>query len=298
MGMGFLDNLVVGVDGSAASTMAFVWARKRVSLGGTIHAVSAVTSDSDFATTGQLDLQWDGDRVVEQAWTDEISGHSCTIATHLVEGDPTTVILEAAKEVDACAIVVGPHSSPLNRWTLGSVTRKLVQRGSVPLIVVMESGEFESTKTPAVRPVVSCIGYGSATEEAAMWAADYATEHNLPLSLLHVLSNRPLFPADSPSEMLASYLGSDVSLEWAAEDLKEVQLRVEERWPDLEIDAKVDFGAAVPAILAAGAKAELVVLGKRHWNAVLRAITSPRIHLLIAKIETAVAVVPSCSNEQ
>ncbi len=254
--MGLFDTVIVGVDGSAESTAASDWAAERLAPDALLEAV-------------QLD-----------------------------DGDGAAALLAAAEAHDADAIVIGGHSGPLER-----VVKDLLHRITVPLVItrpatVGDDGlrDGDQQRPPGHKPaVLACVGYGDATEQAAMWAADYAAWRGLPLSLLHVVGYRPLFPADSPSDMLASYFGQDTLLQWATEDLDEIKRRVAARQPDVATTTTVDVGFAVRAILAAAHDAELVVLGKRQANPALRHMTSPRIHRLVSKLATTVVVVPSCS---
>ncbi len=273
--MSTLGLLVVGVDGSAASKAALAWAAHSVDPDGTVFAVHAAGERTAF----------------DPRWVEGIEADRCTVATHLVDDEPAGALLAVADRENADAIVVGPHSGDRNRQTLGSVTRRLLQQSSIPVIVAKD-GPSDRAGT-----VVACVGYGDATEQAAAWAAGYAANHGFDLELLHVVGYRPIFPADSPSDMLASYFGPETLRRWAQEDVEEIRARLSRGQPNLPITATVDVGFASKAIVAASVGVELVVVGKRTENLALRSLISPRIHLLIAKAATSVAVVPSCSIE-
>lgn len=271
--MGMLDTLVVGVDGSAASAQAKIWGAERLSTGGTLHLVTARAGPASHR---------------EQA--EDVCG--VRTKTHVVDGEPVHALLTLAEEVRADAIVVGPHSAPHRFGTLGRVTRRLLQHSTRPIIVARAKPRGEAVRSP----VVACVGYGDATERAAEWAAEHATEHGLDLTLLHVVGYRPFYPADSPSDMLASYFGSDVLRDWADEDLKEIQRRIELDHPSLDVDTAVETGFASRAIVSASNRAGLVVVGKRQDTPALRSFISPRIHQLVAKAGCSVGVIP-CTAE-
>ncbi len=283
-----LETLIVGVDGTATSSAAVAWAAELLGAGGSIHLTHACSPPDRDAAARELNGRW----------TDPARSHASDIGHHLLEGDPADGLLSTASLVDADAIVVGPHSGGHFGRALGGVTRRLLHRTSIPVIVVRDDRQPDRGRGDGQGRVVACVGYGDATETAAMWAADFAAQRGLRLELLHVVGYRPIFPADSPSDMLGSYFGSDLLRKWAAEDLEEIRIRIASRQPDLVIDTSVDVGFATRAILKASVGAELVVLGKRQGNVAIRNMISPRIHQLIAKSATTVAVVPSCSIDR
>lgn len=286
--MGFLHTLIVGVDGSEPSAAALRWAATRVAAGGTLHLVHTAPDSRAFDGSAAP--------MLDEGWVRPAEGCDASVVTHVLPGDTAEVLLAVADQHRGDAIVVGPHSAAYRRTTLGRVTRRLLRGSVVPVVIPEEQHPVEGG--PPCGPVVACVGYGDATEAAAMWAADYAHARGLPLSLLHVVGYRPIFPADSPSDMLASYLGGDLLHQWAAEDLDEIRERVCEGRSDLVVTTTVDVGSASRAIVDAAVGAELVVLGKRRDNAALRTFISPRIHQLIVKAPSTVAVVPSCSPDR
>ena len=142
--------------------------------------------------------------------------------------------------------------------------------------------------------MLACVGYGAAANQAVEWAAAYAEATSRPLHLFHAVSDRPVYPLDSPVDMLGSYLGPGIDLAWAAEDLKATRDELRGRWPDLTITAAVVQGSAVGAILAAADGSDLVVVGKPHGAPFFRAPISPRLYQLLARTTRSTAVVPSC----
>jgi nucleotide-binding universal stress UspA family protein len=56
---------------------------------------------------------------------------------HVFEGDPELEILHMADELDVDMIVMGTHSKGLTHYTfMGSVARKVLKRGRVPMLLV------------------------------------------------------------------------------------------------------------------------------------------------------------------
>lgn len=64
-------------------------------------------------------------------------GHHVVCRTLLEQGDPPRSIDEAARQVDADVIVVGKVGQRgVRRWTVGSVTRRLIESTRHPVIVI------------------------------------------------------------------------------------------------------------------------------------------------------------------
>ncbi len=62
------------------------------------------------------------------------------VESRLVSGKPADVLIDVAKEVGAAAIVVGTvGENPISGAFLGSVVLRLVQRSSIPVLVVPTS---------------------------------------------------------------------------------------------------------------------------------------------------------------
>jgi nucleotide-binding universal stress UspA family protein len=87
---------------------------------------------TDFRTQ----LEKVGARAIARAVSDlEAAGISTT--SRIEEGRPADVLMAVAREIDAGTIVVGTvGENPISGALLGSVVLKLVQRSSVPLLVV------------------------------------------------------------------------------------------------------------------------------------------------------------------
>jgi len=141
--------------------------------------------------------------------------------------------------------------------------------------------------------ILVCVSYGQEANEAISWAADYALATDRSLHLLHAVSDRPLYPIDSPVDMLGSYLGPGVDLEWAIEDLEDAAAGFRKIWPTLDITTTARLGSTVSTIVDVADGVDLVVVGKAHSEGLSRFIISPRIHQLLTRISCSAAIVPS-----
>ena len=295
--MNALASLVVGIDGSEVSAQALRWAARHVTDGESLHVVHSLggsTLRGPVRSTGAPGAQVSA--LLENEWTEQARAAGHEPQTHLVEGPADDALRAVAEDVGAEAIVVGAHGTGESSL-LGSVTRGLLHDADRPVVIAKPEATAASEARVSDRTIVACVGYGKASDHAAEWAAAYAARHDLALHLLHVVGVRPMFPSDSPVDTVASYLGPEVSLDWAKSDLEGLAKRLGREHPDLVVDTEVELGSAVHTIADATVGADLVVLGKRHRGKLSKHIIGPRLHRLIVRIPAPVAVVPLCQNE-
>lgn len=264
------EHVVVGLDGSESAEAALRWIAARLPESGSIDVVQA-RSEPDEPDVVPADVK-------------------VAATVHSVRS-PADALIGAAKESGAGLIVVGKHGSGRHK-SLGSVTRHLLTESPVPVLVVDGTELRGDADSP---PVVACIDHGEPAEAVAKWAAAYAAARGLPLVLLHSVAYRPVFPDDSPTEMLGSYLGPEVATEWAAAELLTIAQELRDRYPALELSTHVDHGSPIRAIRHAGEGAEIVVLGKRHGESFMSTVASPRLRRLVARSAFPTVVVPTCS---
>lgn len=301
-----LQRVVIGLDGSALSISAAAWAAARVPEGGALHLVHGLSPSAELAAAAFQSEGEAGRRAVEAElegrWAEPARAAGRPVVTHLVEDDPAHAVLRVAAAVDATAIVVGMHGAGGGHLPLlGAVARKILHRSNLPMVVAHPPGPGPGGSGPEAPPlgpprVVVGVGYGDASDLAVLWAAAYAAARGLPLELVHSVTFQPVFPADSPSDTLASYLSPGVEAAWAREDLELVREQVLDRHPGLEVSVRVESGSVVDALAPpVGPPIELVVAGKRHGARLARMTISPRLRQLIVGASAPVAVIPSTS---
>lgn len=259
------SEVVVGLDGSDSALHALRWVAERIPPAG-LHVVHAGAPDPMIP----VDLS--------------------VGSVHSRDQAPGLALLAVASELDVDAVVIGPHGSGLvGRMGrgLGSVARELLSEATIPVLVI----DGAENPRPLDGPVVACVGYGEPADTAATWAADYAVRRELPLVLLHSVAYRPLLGVDAPSEVLASYLGTGVSLEWAREELDEMASRLRTSHPTISISTHVEGTSVLKAVTRAGENSELVVLGKRSDDEFLSVIGTPRLRKLVARTRFPTAVI-------
>lgn len=273
--------VVVGIDGSPTADEALRWAANRMVPDGVLHVVHV-------ADDGPRDTTW----LRELVRTVDGPEQTTVVAGR---GVPDRVLVEQAAELDAQMLVVGAHGTGRRRrWApfIGSVTRDLLHHSDLPIVV--HHGETR----PTGGPVVAGVGYGPSADAVVDWAATYAQASSLPLELIHAVSRRPVYPIDSPTDVLGSYLGPGVDKGWAAEDLAQRSTGLAQTHPGLANSTTVVSGSAVKAIIEAAQveerRAELVVLGRPSSAAAEYLPIGVRTRQVISRVGCPTAVVPSC----
>jgi len=80
-----------------------------------------------------------------------------TLEYRLLEGEPATVIVETAQEIEADLIVMGTHGrSGLTRLVMGSVAEDVLRRAPCPVLTLREP-VTEKIAVPAAAPEVVSI---------------------------------------------------------------------------------------------------------------------------------------------
>jgi nucleotide-binding universal stress UspA family protein len=139
-----LRTIVLGYDESPSANAALAETIRRAPLLGadvcvvfgyymSVFGGPAVEGESaDFR--GQLQKM--GARAVARA-VDDLEAAGIRASSRIEEGRPADVLMAVAKELDASTIVVGTvGENPISGALLGSVVLKLVQRSTVPLLIV------------------------------------------------------------------------------------------------------------------------------------------------------------------
>ena len=172
----------------------------------------------------------------------------------LLEGRPSTRIVEVANDLDADIVVVATHGrGALQRFFLGSVTNELLHTLERPLLIVREGSRARhdpgGSELRLERIVVGC-DFSSDGTLALSYASSLAQEFQAELCLLHVLE--PL-----------AYQDLTPSTQVLAEDLRAaVRSAVEGRLAAL-VDAEARSWARVRTAMASGKpSAEIVKLAE------------------------------------
>jgi nucleotide-binding universal stress UspA family protein len=133
--------IVVGVDGSPASTRALRWALNQAeSTGGVIDAVTAWDIPTSYGVGSTVvdgeDLAGAAERSLAAAVADACTAHP-GVAVHrrVLRGHPAAVLVDQARGADM--LVVGSHGhGGFASALLGSVSQRCTQHATCPVVVV------------------------------------------------------------------------------------------------------------------------------------------------------------------
>ncbi|MCU1500949.1 MAG: hypothetical protein JWM12_303 [Ilumatobacteraceae bacterium] len=153
------DRVVVGVDGSAASDRAVMWAgdeadRHNVELlvvhGWTYPYVAAYTAFEQARDLARIDAEGTLERSV--GLVRERCG--ANVLGLLVDGGPATALLDSVRDGDL--LVVGSRGRGAIRSRLfGSTANSILDAASVPVVVVRSAAEDDAASIAAQRPAVA-----------------------------------------------------------------------------------------------------------------------------------------------
>ncbi len=232
--------VLVGVDGTETSLHAVEWAAaearlRRVPLRIVHVAPAAARVDGHRHATDLL----------ARAYTVAHRGvPDATVHTELLVGDPMTTL--AGASAGACQLVVGIIGERLGGIVLGSMTLHLSDTAPCPVTIVR--GE----KRPATAPVVVGVDNVAADAAAIELAFADANRHESGLIVLRAF-HAPVAARSDAVAALRVALGP-----WR------------ERYPEVEVEARVVPGSAVDELLHAGSTGRLIVVGSRGRGAATR----------------------------
>jgi nucleotide-binding universal stress UspA family protein len=266
-----MERVLVGTDGSSVAQGAVEWAaRLTAAVDGKLVVVSAWRrpyAEVDPATYEELLAE--ARRRVDDEWCAPARDADVNHEARLVEGDPRTVVLEAAADTDADLVVVGARGSgyqthPLH---LGSVTHHLIHHTDRPLAAIPPSVR----SGPPARIVVGVDG-SDGSARAVAWCVELGRV--LDAEVTAVYSERVLAEWVRHSDPRSWYRKArhDVD-EWAA-PLRDAGLRgraiVEEQDPVTGLtDAALGEGAD---LLVVGSHGRGGVTGLRLGSTALKVL--------------------------
>ncbi|HPT26158.1 MAG TPA: universal stress protein, partial [Bryobacteraceae bacterium] len=107
----------------------------------------------------------------------------------LIEGDPSTVIVETAHQRGSNLIVLPTHGyGPFRRFILGSVTAKVLHDADCPVWTGVHL-EAPSVEAIQLNHIAVGLDLGSSSERTLMWASRFASRIGAKLSLIHAMPN-------------------------------------------------------------------------------------------------------------
>lgn len=283
--------VVAGIDGSGCARQAAAWAAAETVLrGGRLLLVAAYWMHtvgyptSAYSPTGTLtELREAGETALRDI-AGELRHHhpDLDLTTRLRYGEPARVLREEAADADLT--VIGNHGSHRLTTTLGSVAGTVVAHSPGPVAVVRPGAVREQG------PVVVGVDGSADSDEALGYAFAAARRLRTPLVALSCWSDPTIdgpFPAYGNLPLDLTPLDDATRAE-----LGHRLASWQTRYPDVEVDARVEHARPVRPLLDAGRRARLLVVGTRGRGKITGLLLGSTSQSLIAHAECPVVVVP------
>ncbi len=152
------QNILVAYDGSEFSRSALIevanWVKIR---GGNILLLHVIeNTDQEFAkNTDEFDKRWKQAKEICQTAQDDLKNHwNIPVEFIILEGDPSKIIIQTAKEHHIDLIAMGTYGRKrLKRWVLGSVILKVLSQINCDFLIVKKHctechGQYQSILVP------------------------------------------------------------------------------------------------------------------------------------------------------
>lgn len=262
--MATLDNsVVVGVDGSAASTGAVAYAANTAAKRGVpLVVVTTYTMPAAMFAEGMVppqpvydELEKECGPIVEQAEaTAREVAPDVQISHAVVEGNPSQVLIDYSRR--AKMIVLGSRGlGGIKGMVLGSVSAAVASHAFCPVVVTRE----DTCGLERSGPVVVGVDGSEVSTKATEWAFAEASARGATLIAVHTWMDPQVQAAAAGIALTGD--------EW--KQLEEQQLGVlaerlagfSDRYPDVTVERHVTRDRAVRALVAMSEGAQLVVVG-------------------------------------
>jgi nucleotide-binding universal stress UspA family protein len=251
-----MDRILVGVDGSPASTAAAVWAAGEAAMYNTeLTIVHVPAASSDAATQMKSPAKPSRDNVTNvavahgaEAIDDALSSRRASLASCAL--DRLCRRCGSSLKKGARMIVLGRHSrGNSRRAALGSVTDEMLQTARCPVTVVPHEPVSQTQAGPAA--VVVGINASPASQLAIAVAFDEAARRKTLLVAVHAVTPTHLWSTSGKNAVTreAEYVCTHALADW--------QLR----YPNVDVRRVVTRDDPVQALLKHSRHAQLVVVG-------------------------------------
>jgi nucleotide-binding universal stress UspA family protein len=250
--------IVVGIDGSPSSREALIWAAEQalaehrpVTLAAAVGVATAVWPGGSTALPLEYReaLQAEARAAVADARA-ELKSHAPELEVHRVIelADPRSLLLELSES--ASMIVVGSRGrGPVRSLLLGSVGVALTRHAACPVVV------HRPTRRGIVRNGI-VVGADATADSLPVLEFAYrqASVRDLPLQVLHCFWDA-LAAAD------ADHPAGGLEYEEEKAMLAESLAGLGEKYPDVRVHTELAHGGPARALVTAGERMDLVVVG-------------------------------------
>jgi nucleotide-binding universal stress UspA family protein len=252
--------IVVGFDGSEASTAALDWAlAEAIRRDLAVHAL--VAKSIPYSAVPQFGVMgpWPADlsgglRDAARSRARQRAPH-VTFSTEEALGSPAAFLVQASRSADMVVVGRGRHSM-LGEAVRGSTSAQVVGHATCPVVVV-QSGD----STDLLAPIVVAVDGSDANEQAVAFAFDRAAALGAPVVAVHA------WWIDIPDRLGVSALSEDMVTEIERRHralLDDVLATWSAKYPTVPVQGVMVRDRPVDAVVrAAGYGAQLIVVGSR-----------------------------------
>lgn len=251
--------VLIGVDGSAGSRAAVIWAAQEAALHSQpvtlMHVIEPIIS-GPIEIDEEIIAEWQDDPahdIIRRAQKDLRAATDASpaleVGAEVLYANAQFALVDASKH--AQMVAVGHRGrSALGRFLLGSVSSGLVRNAHCPVAIV--HGDEDSSIDPNA-PILLGIDGSPASEAATAWSFDEASRRGVPLVALHAWSDVGVFPIlgmnwrtyrDQGEELLGERLAG-----W------------QERYPEVCVTRKVVCDKPARWLLEESQHSQMVVVG-------------------------------------
>ena len=276
------DRVVVGISGRPAARAALYWAidyarprRLEIEL---VHVVDATfgTTPAGFLHSARDQAHFLLTREAEEALS---VAPDLTFHTTVLEGSPTGALTDWA--VGAELLVVGSHALGRFRdYVFSTHAAQITAHAAGSVVVVPEQEENGGAG------VVVGVDGSETSLAAVRFAAEQADRLGERLTALYCWSAPAPWTEDS------------AMIDWPMEPdeadrlvLAEAVAGLAERYPDLDLDLRLDLGLPVDALVTAGTGARLLVVGSHGRQGFARFWLGSVSHVIVLTMPCPVAVI-------
>ncbi|WP_328741611.1 universal stress protein [Streptomyces caniferus] len=291
------DVITAGVDGTPESLSAIVWAaqearlrRARLRL---LHAWVLLETEPE-PVSGPVEEghqnYWPHRMMDEAVTAVRARFPDLPVDPVLVAKDPEQALQEAAEQSDL--LVLGSRDlGPVSRFALGELGLKLMVHTDCPTVLVRARRGAKADEAGGEGgEVMVGLSLHEPCEALLAFAFDSAARRGAPLRAVHG-RHLPSYAYNRGGGV--EPIAAEEAAQEARQELTAALQPWREKYPDLQVDARVMMESPAPALLHSAADAGLLIVGRRHRH---RLLPGPRIgHVVQAAVHHApcpVAVVP------
>jgi nucleotide-binding universal stress UspA family protein len=279
------DPVVVGVDGAPRSLPAVRWGAREAQVTGRQLRLVHATEPAVVLASGWSADPWslprpEVARIATRALFDEAGAVARAAAPGVPidersrSGRPIQVLMDAARF--AYLLVLGPHGASVGgNVVLGSVSAELLARAACPVVVVRQCRRGRGTEESAA-PVVVGVDGSPDSSAAAVFAADLAGRHAVPLRLVSAWRMSRIPGSGSWSQQR----------EPQRQALDTVRADVRREHPRLVTETELVEGSAADVLVRQSLRARLLVVGSRGYGS--------EVDLLLGSVSQTVARTAYC----